>query len=258
LGWDEYRGRVYIFYGSDDHIDSTPDIILDGENRIDRFGRNHALGKDVNGDGYPDFIVGAEFWSKDIRQGRAYLYFGGPNMDSKPDMIFTGEVSKPGGRFGNEVELHDIDNDGFADVIIGAPYVNNGMGRVYLYFGGPDMDNAADRVFEQEPSSILAGWGCSIACGDMNKDSYKDIAVGCIGWVKFGSGVCVYYGGPGRSIDLIPDKVLIEEEIPEGYLGVWVELADHNNDGFDDLLAGDWKYNSHQGRVYLCYGGPDK
>jgi len=254
LFWDNERGRVYIYYGSGGDIDTTADIILDGENCGDRFGRETSVGKDVNGDGHPDLIVGAELWPKGNGQGRAYLYYGGPNMDTNPDMVFTGE----GGRFGNAVELHDIDNDGFTDVIIGAPHLNSGMGQAYLYFGGPDMDNVADRIFNPEPSSRIAGWGCSIACGDMNKDSYNDIALGCTAWPQLGSGVCVYYGGRGRSMDSLPDKVFIEEEIPEGYLGVSVELADHNGDGFDDLLAGDWKYNSNQGRVYMYYGGPSK
>jgi len=251
LHWDSERGRVYVFHGSPSGaMDTVCDMIFDGENRGDAFGRQTAAGKDVNGDGYPDLVIGAEYWPKksESRRGRAYLYHGGPNMDSKPDMIFTGELSRHGARFGNAVELCDVDNDGSADVIIGDPYFGSFRGRTYLFFGGPRMDNIADKIFSL---------GDDIVCGDMNEDGYNDIVLGnSIYWNRTGI-VYVYHGGPGRSIDQIPDKVF-KGEMQISRFGVNVKMADLNNNGFNDLLVGAWGYNSDQGRVYLYYGGPDK
>jgi pectate lyase len=233
-------GRLYIFYGSQtEGIDTTPDVILDGENLGDSFGRQHALGGDVNGDGYADLVMGADRWYMGNQQGRAYLYFGGPKMDTVPDMIFTGEGSK--GRFGNSTDICDIDNDGFADVIIGAPH---GPNKSYLYFGGPGMDNVADKIFD---------FGDMIACGDVNKDGYTDIALGS----GAASEVRLYLGGPGKSIDEIPDKIF-NGEMPNYYFGNWIGLSDLNGDSYDDLVAGTYRYNSKMGRVYLYHGGPDK
>jgi len=256
--WDDFRGRVYIFYGSPGaDMDTTVDMILDGENPGDRFGRMHTLGKDVNGDGHQDLVVGAESWPNDNKQGRAYLYYGGPNMDTTPDVIFTGEAGEPGGQFGYANELSDIDRDGFVDVIIGAPSSNNSRGRAYLFFGGPDMDNIADRIFRPEGSSGPAQLGTAIACGRMNRDPYTDIALGCPGHSDYRGRTCVYYGAPGRSMDQTPDKVF-EGEMPQSYLGVKVKLADLNGDYTHDLLVAANTYipvqGRFQGRVYLYHG----
>lgn len=258
--WDDFRGRVYIFYGSPGaDMDTTVDMILDGENPGDRFGRMHTLGKDVNGDGHPDLVVGAESWPNNNKQGRAYLYYGGPNMDTTPDVIFTGEAGEPGGQFGYANELSDIDRDGFVDVIIGAPFFNRSRGRAYLFFGGPDMDNVADRIFNPEQSSGQAHLGTAIACGHMNPDRFTDIALGCPGHSDFTGQACVYFGAPGRSMDQNPDKVF-EGTMPQSYFGVQVKLADFNSDWTHDLLVAANMYNpvqgKFQGRVYLYYGEP--
>jgi len=240
-------------------MDTTVDMILDGENPGDRFGRMHTLGKDVNGDGHPDLVVGAESWPNNNKQGRAYLYYGGPNMDTTPDVIFTGEAGEPGGQFGYANELSDIDRDGFVDVIIGAPFFNRSRGRAYLFFGGPDMDNVADRIFNPEQSSGQAHLGTAIACGHMNPDRFTDIALGCPGHSDFTGQACVYFGSPGRSMDQNPDKVF-EGTMPQSYFGVQVKLADFNSDWTHDLLVAANMYNpvqgKFQGRVYLYYGEP--
>jgi len=259
-GWDNFRGRVYVFYGSPGaDIDTTADMILDGENPGDRFGCYHTLGNDVNGDGHQDLLVGAESWPNDNKQGRAYLYYGGPNISTEPNVIFTGEAGEPGGQFGYANELTDIDRDGFVDVIIGAPFLNGSRGRAYLFFGGPDMDNIADRIFRPEGSSGPVQLGIAIACGRMNRDPYTDIALGSPGHSDYTGQACVYHGGPGRSMDQIPDKVF-EGEMSRSYFGAPVKLADLNGDYTHDLLVAANTYipvqGRFQGRVYLYHGEP--
>jgi len=56
----------------------------------------------------------------------------------------------------------DINNDGYDDVLVGAPV----LGRVYIYFGGPAMDNIADVVFREQTN--FEAFGYSVSAGDVN------------------------------------------------------------------------------------------
>jgi hypothetical protein len=116
-------GRAYIYFGGvGGTFDTTPDAILDGELDDDGFGFSIGGGGDVNGDGFADVVVGA--YRNDaggIDAGRAYVYLGGAGaFDTTPDAILTGVAQ--GDWFGHSVAIAgDVNGDGFADVVIGAP-----------------------------------------------------------------------------------------------------------------------------------------
>ena len=57
----------------------------------DQLGNSVSAAGDLNGDGYPDVIVGAYLASSNA--GAAYIYFGGPGAHSTPDVTLTGEAS---------------------------------------------------------------------------------------------------------------------------------------------------------------------
>ncbi|MBK7255129.1 MAG: FG-GAP repeat protein [Ignavibacteria bacterium] len=68
-------------------------------------------------DGYSDVIVGA--WGYNSKKGRAYIFYGGVNMNNVADIIMTGENINDA--FGLSVSTAgDIDGDGYSDVIVGA------------------------------------------------------------------------------------------------------------------------------------------
>ena len=87
----------------------------------DRFGYAVSGGKDINGDGYDDMVVGAPF--ADTNEGAIYVFRGGesgfdPTLERKtrhylgPDMMW----------FGLSVALlDDTDGDAIPDVAAGAP-----------------------------------------------------------------------------------------------------------------------------------------
>src|SRR5262245_19959083 len=71
-------GNALVFYGGL-VANSTPDLTLVGEADQDHFGISVSRAGDMNGDGYPDIIVGApQNGFGGINAGRAYVYLGGP------------------------------------------------------------------------------------------------------------------------------------------------------------------------------------
>ena len=87
---------------------------------------------DLNGDGFSDLIVGAPFYEG---LGAVYIYMNSPtkgiNAESQTFKLVGTESE---GRFGFSVaHAGDLNNDGFEDLVIGAPYA--GQGRIHVYLG---------------------------------------------------------------------------------------------------------------------------
>lgn len=138
-------GEAYFFHGGET-MDPTADAIL-AASSFGRFGCSVAWAGDVNGDGYADVIVGAEYNdSGGTNCGTAYVFYGGAQMDSTADVTLTG----PGehAQFGCAAAgAGDVNADGYADVIVGARYdpaTGWEGGGAFIYRGGPHMDAVAD------------------------------------------------------------------------------------------------------------------
>src|SRR5882672_9132954 len=116
-------GAAYVYFGSSTP-NASPDITLRGSPTLSEvFGYSVSSGGDVNHDGYPDLIVGAPGDNAGgSGAGRAFVFFGGPFMDDVADWTLTGAA---GDGFGASVSsAGDVNGDGYADVIVGAPYSN--------------------------------------------------------------------------------------------------------------------------------------
>ena len=229
-------------------MNDVPDFIFKGNKAYSHFGNSVSNAGDFNRDGYDDILIGDLTNSiKATHTGRAYIYFGGPAMDTNPDLTFEGEDLF--NNFGNTVKYAgDLNHDGFSDIMVGAPRYDrmNLFGRIYIYFGNSSPDSIPDVVITgthhyRQLGSIMT------SAGDVNNDSYDDIIVGMpydgngIGF----SYVNIYYGG--AVMDTVPD-VKIEKKTWGFGFGLSA-AGDLNNDGFGDVIVGGSDKN------YIYYGG---
>ncbi len=110
-------------------------------------------------------------------------------MDNVADLILNGDGTleqfgwfEHGCRFGFSVSnAGDLNKDGFADAIVGEDWHNSESGRVYVFYGGSEMDNVADLVLEGEGPSDNFGFSVSNA-GDVNGDGANEFVVGACGY----------------------------------------------------------------------------
>src|SRR5262245_15244762 len=228
-----------------------------GENDGDIFGCSVASAGDVNGDGFDDVIVGANFYPSEGGQGRAYLFFGGPAMHSVPDLVIP---FPPGGSgwFGIGVaSAGDFNGDGYPDIIIGARNAPI-PGKAFIYYGGPSLDATPDLTLTGETTSFT-WFGNSVApAGDVNGDGFDDVIVGAPAYGATQTGrVYIYFGG--SSPDAIPDRVFTGLAAGDK-LGWEVGCAgDMNGDGYPDVFATAPRYytgGTDPGGAYVWFGGP--
>jgi len=180
-GGNSDAGKAYIFNGSSS---SSADILssetypqMTGGAAGDHFGWSVANCSDINTDGsYDDVIVGAP----DTTNGNAYIYYGGDPMDNTADVTLAGENS--GDKFGFSVHsAGDIGGDGLPDVVVGAPYYDNGAltdaGIVYIFNGSSSMDSTADYIHKGEQANEHLGWSVSLA-GNMGGAYNNQVVTG--------------------------------------------------------------------------------
>ncbi len=220
------------------------------------FGQSVASAGDVNGDGYDDVIVGAQYNG----EGRAYIFFGGTAIDTIPDVVLTYRITND--RFGYSVAgAGDMNGDGYADVIVGA-YQSGPLGldsgHVYIYFGGVSMDTVPDVTLGGGPAD---SFGKSVACaGDVNGDGYSDVIIGANGNDANGldcGRAYILFGG--ATVDNIPDVIISGTVLVEDLGNSVAGAGDVNNDGYDDVIVGafanDLVGGNNGGRAYLYLGG---
>jgi len=255
---DTGPGRAYVFVYERGAL--LPRTLLSpiGQQSNEAFGQSIANAGDVNGDGYPDLIVGAPNSNAGgNHRGRAYVFYGGPGADGSPDLVLTGENSND--NFGTSVGAGDVNGDGYADVIVGAPKNSGGgtnAGRAYVFFGGPSPDNTPDVTMTGAAAGDKFGSSVGTA-GDVNGDGFADVIVGAPAVGASGPGrAYIFYGGTVP--DATPDLSMTGAAGGNEFGNSVATAGDVNGDGYSDWIVGapnNGAGGAAAGRAYVFYGG---
>ena len=226
---NNFAGRSYVVFGGHDivgndvlflsNLNGRNGFKLDGESAHDQSGVSVSSTGDINNDGYPDLLIGADNYLGGAAVGRSYVIFGGPEVGSEGTILLSslngaqgfkldGETSNDWSGYSYSIGMPgDVNGDGITDIVIGAFGHNKNTGRSYVVFGGSDIGSNA--VF---PLSSLNGTNGFKLDGENTDDQ------------------------SGRSVSIV---------------------GDINGDGYEDLMIGAWHYNNSKGRSYVVFGGSD-
>ena len=257
---DSDEGAAFVWHGGATGLPTNQsatfaDAILQSNQDFARFGASVAGAGDVNGDGYDDVIVGAPLYDQVfINEGAAFVFHGGPSgvASGNPGTAHTTLVSnQPLAQFGYSVAgAGDLDADGFADVIVGAPLYDNptaSEGVAVTFHGSAtgvasgDVDDA-EALMESDANNARLGWSVASA-GDVNGDRYADVIVGAPLYTDGNSAegaAFVWHGGSQGIAGGPPPFAFAELQggVDFAELGTSVAGAgDYDGDGYSDVVV---------------------
>jgi hypothetical protein len=180
------EGVVFLFLGSRTGLSWIPIWWAEANQAGAFLGTSVSGSGDVNGDGYPEAIVGAPGYTNTINdEGAAFIWFsvpGGAPLGTPDNANWSAFGEQADGDFGFAVAGGgDFNGDGYSDVLVGAPYYDiaaTNDGCVFVYFGS-DTGPSATWDWRHGSGFPNCEYGISVAAdGDFNADGYSDVLVG--------------------------------------------------------------------------------
>jgi methionine-rich copper-binding protein CopC len=288
-GGKAMAGSVYVVQGKTSGFAATNKLsALDGKTgfRIDGDSANGLLGSavagagDVNGDGLPDIVIGANGLNSNA--GGAYVVFGKAaartatmnvsTLDGSNGFRISGVESNDNTGFAVS-SAGDVNGDGYADLLIGAFSANRGAGAAYLVYGKAGGFTANLDLSKLDGTNGVRfngadgdNAGRSVAkLGDINGDGIDDFVLGAFHGNGDTGAAYVVFGKNGAfdaSVDLATldgkNGFRVNGVAAQDVAGIAVSGAgDVNGDGLGDLIVGARDSNGRAGSSYVVYGSRD-
>ncbi len=252
------QGKAYCYHGAAASLAlgwSTTGVPGNGQ-----LGFCVAGAGDLNGDGYSDAAIGAPYQPKapTSNNGAVHLFRGnaGTGLGVASSSVIYGAGSA---NFGYSVSTAgDMNGDGYADLIVGAPGTTGGNGAALLHLG----TSAASLVGLTATSSLsgISGeqLGHAVAlAGDVNGDGFGDVVLGSPVYSSSSGRARVYRGSAAPLLDAAHLYWTHNGAAAGGRAGAAVGTAgDVNGDGISDLLVGA-PVQGGIGGVKVFHGAPD-
>jgi hypothetical protein len=254
-GWSEmymtarlYRGRALIFKGNGVSAGISPWYSVQGTHSS-RLGEIVTCIGDADANGKDDWAIGLPRSNSYAGIISVFLTSSSGTVPPSSSRNLVPPASTV--RSGTSVCATDVNGDGYADIVSGAPLHSTCCGRqeggVYIHLGSSAGPSFLANQTVDGPSSSGA-FGTKVVCfEDVNLDGYGDIAV----FEEHTNSVYVYHGSASGIVATVATKLTgaTGSRFGEGL----ANAGDVNADGMDDLIVG----APGEDRAYVYYGTAD-